>query len=80
MQSGHSDRGPAPDTSVNSDWSSPSGKNPESARRQEDADFSAEKLALLKHLAIVERETGWKTSGRARDLRVLWGLENETAR
>lgn len=80
MQSGQSDRRPAPDTSVSSDWSSQSGKSPESTRRREDADFAAEKLALLKHLAIIERETGWKTSDRARDLRVLWGLENETAR
>ncbi len=39
-------------------------------------DFAAEKIALLRHLAKIERETGWKTSERAKDLRVLWGLEN----
>lgn len=44
--------------------------------RGEDADFAAEKMSLLKHLALIERETGWKTSERARDLRILWGLEN----
>jgi hypothetical protein len=42
----------------------------------EPEDFAAEKIALLSHLAKIERETGWKTSERARDLRVLWGLEN----
>ncbi|RSM13560.1 hypothetical protein CDV31_005730 [Fusarium ambrosium] len=40
------------------------------------AEFPAEKMALLKHLAKIERETGWKTSDRARELRILWGLEN----
>ncbi|KAF4970017.1 hypothetical protein FSARC_2834 [Fusarium sarcochroum] len=39
-------------------------------------DFAAEKLALLRHLAKIERETGWRTSERAKDLRVLWELEN----
>ncbi|EXA31513.1 hypothetical protein FOVG_17214 [Fusarium oxysporum f. sp. pisi HDV247] len=48
------------------DWNSPS----------ESEDFAAEKIALLKHLAKIERETGWKTSERAKDLRMLWGLEN----
>jgi hypothetical protein len=48
------------------DWSSSS----------ESEDFAAKKLALLKHLAKIERETGWKTSERAKDLRMLWGLEN----
>ncbi|CAI4220213.1 unnamed protein product [Parascedosporium putredinis] len=38
-------------------------------------EFAAEKFALLKQLARIERQTGWKTSGRARDLRILWGLE-----
>lgn len=38
--------------------------------------FAAEKIALLRHLAKIERETGWKTKERARDLRVLWELEN----
>jgi hypothetical protein len=35
----------------------------------------AEKIALLKHLAKIERETGWKTSNRAAELRRLWGIE-----
>ncbi|KAG5659478.1 hypothetical protein KAF25_002037 [Fusarium avenaceum] len=48
------------------DWNSPSKHD----------DFAAEKIALLRHLAKIERETGWKTSDRARDLRMLWGLEN----
>ncbi|KAH6954163.1 hypothetical protein DER45DRAFT_615494 [Fusarium avenaceum] len=48
------------------DWNSPSKHD----------DFPAEKIALLRHLAKIERETGWKTSDRARDLRMLWGLEN----
>ncbi|KAH7265901.1 hypothetical protein B0J15DRAFT_235693 [Fusarium solani] len=42
----------------------------------ETGDFPAEKMALLKHLAKIERETGWKTSDRARELRILWALEN----
>ncbi|RSM09890.1 hypothetical protein CEP52_003887 [Fusarium oligoseptatum] len=45
-------------------------------RMAELAEFPAEKMALLKHLAKIERETGWKTSDRARELRILWGLEN----
>ncbi|RMJ14716.1 hypothetical protein CDV36_005614 [Fusarium kuroshium] len=40
------------------------------------AEFPAERMALLKYLAKIERETGWKTSDRARELRILWGLEN----
>ncbi|OAL03229.1 hypothetical protein IQ06DRAFT_334667 [Phaeosphaeriaceae sp. SRC1lsM3a] len=35
----------------------------------------AEKFALLKHLAKIERETGWKTSSRAAELRRFWGIE-----
>lgn len=42
----------------------------------ESEDFAAEKIALLRHLAKIERETGWKTSERAKDLRILWGLDN----
>jgi hypothetical protein len=34
----------------------------------------AEKFALLRHLARIERETGWPTSGRATELRKSWGL------
>lgn len=37
--------------------------------------FAAEKIALLKHLAVIEQETGWKTSERAARLRHLWGFE-----
>ena len=40
-----------------------------------DVCYAAEKLAILKHLAKIERETGWKTSNRAADLRRLWELE-----
>lgn len=36
--------------------------------------FSSEKIILLKHLAKIERETGWKTSDRAAELRSLWGF------
>ncbi|RAQ50152.1 hypothetical protein AFGD_011620 [Aspergillus flavus] len=32
-------------------------------------EFAAEKILLLKHLALIGRETGWKTSDRAADLR-----------
>ncbi|KAH9242518.1 hypothetical protein K456DRAFT_1820137, partial [Colletotrichum gloeosporioides 23] len=39
-------------------------------------DFPAEKMAILRQLATIERSTGWKTSDRARDLRVLWKLEH----
>ncbi|KAF2019572.1 hypothetical protein BU24DRAFT_439648 [Aaosphaeria arxii CBS 175.79] len=38
-------------------------------------EFPAEQIALLKHLARIERDTGWKTSGRAAELRKMWGLE-----
>ncbi|KAL3459148.1 hypothetical protein BJX64DRAFT_207545 [Aspergillus heterothallicus] len=37
-------------------------------------EYATEKVLLLKHLATIERETGWKTSDRAADLRVLWGM------
>ncbi|ETS84256.1 hypothetical protein PFICI_02281 [Pestalotiopsis fici W106-1] len=39
-------------------------------------EYAAEKIALLKHLTKIEKLTGWKTSDRAKDLRILWGLEN----
>ncbi|KAF4443600.1 alkaline phosphatase family [Fusarium acutatum] len=39
-------------------------------------DYAVEKIALLKHLAKIERETGWRTTDRAKDLRILWDLEN----
>ncbi|KAL4879945.1 hypothetical protein BJY04DRAFT_208417 [Aspergillus karnatakaensis] len=38
------------------------------------SDSSAEKILLLKHLALIERETGWKTYDRAAALRELWVL------
>ncbi|RAK97986.1 uncharacterized protein BO80DRAFT_495962 [Aspergillus ibericus CBS 121593] len=37
--------------------------------------YSTEKILLLKHLARIERESGWKTSDHAATLRTLWGLE-----
>lgn len=39
-----------------------------------DVKYAAEKLALLRHLSKIEQEIGWTTSGRAADLRRLWGL------
>ncbi|OJJ06449.1 hypothetical protein ASPVEDRAFT_45847 [Aspergillus versicolor CBS 583.65] len=36
--------------------------------------YAAEKVLLLKQLVRIERETGWKTSDRAVDLRLLWGM------
>lgn len=39
-----------------------------------DENYAPEKIALLEHLAKIERETGWQTSGRAADLRRLWGF------
>lgn len=38
-------------------------------------EFAEEKVALLKHLSVIQQKTGWKTWDRAKDLRVLWGLE-----
>ncbi|KAI9929559.1 hypothetical protein ASPWEDRAFT_172784 [Aspergillus wentii DTO 134E9] len=38
-------------------------------------EYAAEKILLLKHLTRIERETGWKTSDRAGELRGLWGFE-----
>lgn len=37
-------------------------------------EYVLEKFALLKHLARIERETGWPTSSKAADLRKQWGL------
>lgn len=37
-------------------------------------EHAAEKFALLKHLAKIERETGWPTYGKAKELRKRWGL------
>lgn len=40
----------------------------------EEEEYAAEKIALLKHLGKIERETGWKTSARASQLRTMWGI------
>lgn len=40
----------------------------------EQEEHTAEKIALLKHLGKIERETGWKTSARASQLRTMWGI------
>lgn len=37
-------------------------------------EYAIEKFALLKHLARIERETGWPTSSKATELRKCWGL------
>ncbi|KAF0330442.1 alkaline phosphatase family protein [Colletotrichum asianum] len=37
-------------------------------------EYALEKLALLKQLAKIEKETGWKTSDRSAELRRLWGF------
>lgn len=39
------------------------------------AQYAAEKFLLLKHLQLIQAETGWKTDSRAKDLRSLWGLQ-----
>ncbi|GKZ25739.1 hypothetical protein AbraCBS73388_001548 [Aspergillus brasiliensis] len=36
--------------------------------------YASEKITLLKQLARIECETGWKTSDRASELRNLWGF------
>lgn len=38
----------------------------------EPEEYAVEKIILLKQLARIERETGWKTSDRAAELRTLW--------
>lgn len=43
--------------------------------QDEGTSFSTEKVLLLRHLLRIQRETGWKTDDRAKDLRLLWGLE-----
>ena len=48
---------------------------PDESDGADDVCYAAEKLSLLKHLAKIERETGWRTCNRAADLRRLWGLE-----
>lgn len=58
--------------------SSPGGHESVISAAGDDAMFeekhAAEKIALLKHLGKIERETGWKTSGRASQLRTMWGI------
>ncbi|KAB8257805.1 hypothetical protein BDV32DRAFT_126730 [Aspergillus pseudonomiae] len=44
------------------------------ARSNLEEEYATEKILLLKHLARIENETGWKTSDRAADLRKLWGF------
>lgn len=39
-----------------------------------DEEYAAEKILLLKQLARIELETGWKTTDRAAALRMLWAL------
>ncbi|PLB53777.1 hypothetical protein P170DRAFT_4722 [Aspergillus steynii IBT 23096] len=43
-------------------------------KRVSSEEYATEKIILLKHLALIERETGWKTADRAADLRRLWGF------
>ncbi|KAB8218971.1 hypothetical protein BDV33DRAFT_204836 [Aspergillus novoparasiticus] len=44
------------------------------ARSNLEEEYATEKILLLKHLARIENETGWKTLDRAADLRKLWGF------
>ena len=37
--------------------------------------YAEEKFTLLKHLQVIQSETGWKTDERAKELRHLWGLQ-----
>ncbi|KIW68534.1 hypothetical protein PV04_04473 [Phialophora macrospora] len=37
--------------------------------------FAVQRITLLQHLVHIQRETGWRTEGRAKELRQLWGLE-----
>ncbi|KAJ6053341.1 uncharacterized protein N7446_009353 [Penicillium canescens] len=50
------------------------GDAPSAAENHDFDEFCSEKILLLKHLARIERETGWKTSDRAAELRMLWGF------
>jgi hypothetical protein len=43
--------------------------------KEDGAEYAAEKIALLKHLAKIERESGWPTASQATALRRLWRLE-----
>ncbi|OAL47019.1 hypothetical protein IQ07DRAFT_546297 [Pyrenochaeta sp. DS3sAY3a] len=44
------------------------------AGSEDGEEYAIEKFALLKHLARIERETGWPTSRKATELRKCWGL------
>jgi hypothetical protein len=61
----------SPFDSRQSEWLSDAGGD----RAIDSSHFAAEKIAILKHLVLIKRETGWKTESRAQDLRILWGLE-----
>ncbi|KAJ5197137.1 hypothetical protein N7449_007616 [Penicillium cf. viridicatum] len=52
----------------------PPGAGPIATASPRPDEHCAEKIILLKHLAKIERETGWKTSDRAAELRSLWGF------
>lgn len=45
------------------------------AETDDGEEYVREKFTLLKHLAKIERETGWPTRSKAADLRTQWGLE-----
>ncbi len=45
------------------------------AGKDEGLQFATERMVLLQHLVRIQRETGWKTEDRARELRKLWGFE-----
>lgn len=45
------------------------------ATQSESLKYAEEKFTLLKHLQVIQSETGWKTDDRARELRHLWGLQ-----
>lgn len=47
--------------------------SPEPTEEREE-EYATEKIILLKQLTRIERETGWKTSDRADELRKLWGF------
>ncbi|KAJ5770926.1 uncharacterized protein N7511_002977 [Penicillium nucicola] len=60
--------------SVRDTLSESPGDGPSAVENYDSDEFSSEKILLLKHLARIERETGWKTSDRATELRMLWGF------
>jgi hypothetical protein len=40
--------------------------------RETEEKYATEKITIFKHLARIERQTGWKTPDRDADLRALW--------